>query len=496
MYLKLLTSGLLLFLGVGIGQTGLAQGGSRKVQPIQAVPAAAKQTAARSEDSVFLRRLADEVLVNGTAYSNLKVLTKTIGGRLSGSPQYYQAEAWGKKALQDAGAEKVWLQECMVPHWVRGGKDSASWRDAGNGRQVGLDILALGNSLGTGPKGIEAPVILIHSFEELEQRKNEVKGKIVFYNYTFNPRFIETFRSYGDAVRYRVFGPSKAAQYGAVGVLVRSMTHSVDNNPHTGAMVYNDSFPKIPAAAMGLWDADKLAAALEQGGNGNSSGANAGPREIKVFLRTQARMLPDTLAHNVIGEIRGSEFPNEFITVGGHLDSWDPAEGAQDDGAGCVHSIEVLRALKAAGYKPRHSIRVVLFANEENGGRGGEKYADEAKAKNEKHLFALESDAGGFTPRDFSISLPEDKLAGIRSWLQLLQPYGVYSFEKGGGGADVGPLEPKLGAVVGELRPDSQRYFDYHHSRNDVLENVNKRELELGALNMAALIYLVDKYGF
>jgi hypothetical protein len=360
-----------------------------------------------------------------------------------------------------------------------------------------LDILALGNSLGTGPKGIEAPVILIHSFEELEQRKNEVKGKIVFYNYTFNPRFIETFRSYGDAVRYRVFGPSKAARYGAVGVLVRSMTHSVDNNPHTGAMIYNDSFPKIPAAAMGLWDADKLATALEQGRNGNNSSGNAGgPHEIKVFLRTQARMLPDTLAHNVIGEITGSEFPNEFITVGGHLDSWDPAEGAQDDGAGCVHSIEVLRALKAVGYKPRHSIRVVLFANEENGGRGGEKYADEAKAKNEKHLFALESDAGGFTPRDFSISLPEDKLAGIRSWLQLLQPYGVYSFEKGGGGADVGPLEPKLGAVVGELRPDSQRYFDYHHSRNDVLENVNKRELELGALNMAALIYLVDKYGF
>ncbi|HWK07658.1 MAG TPA: M20/M25/M40 family metallo-hydrolase [Puia sp.] len=466
---KLLTGSLLLFLGVGIGQRTLAQ----------------------TEDSLFLRRLADEVLVNGKAYSNLRVLAKTIGGRLSGSPQYYRAEVWGQKALQDAGAEKVWLQECMVPHWVRGGKDSASWSSTGSGsaadgagHRIGLDILALGNSLGTGPKGIEAPVVLIHSFEELEQRKNDIKGKIVFYNYAFNPRLIETFRSYGDAVRYRVFGPSQAAKYGAVGVLVRSMTHSVDNNPHTGAMIYNDSFPKIPAAAIGLWDADKLAAALESKGGG----------EVKVYLRTQGQMLPDTLAHNVIGEIRGSEFPNEYITVGGHLDSWDPAEGAQDDGAGCVHSIEVLRALKAAGYKPRHSIRVVLFANEENGGRGGEKYADEAKANKEKHLFGLESDAGGFTPRGFSISLPEDKLATIRPWLQLLQPYGVYSFNKGGGGADVTPLEAKLGAVVGELMPDSQRYFDYHHSRNDVLENVNKRELEMGALNMAALVYLFDKY--
>lgn len=493
MHYKLLTGSLLLFLCVGLGQVAFGQGEIR-------------QTASgQSEDSAFLRRLADEVLVNGKAYSNLRTLTKTVGGRLSGSPQYYRAEAWGRQALQDAGADKVWLQECMVPHWIRGGKDSASWIAASPGSKspgagkgstgksasgrIGLDILALGNSLGTGPKGIEAPVILIHSFDELEKRKDELKGKIVFYNYAFNPSFVETFRSYGDAVRYRVFGASRAAKYGAVGVLVRSMTHSVDNNPHTGAMFYNDSFPKIPAAAVGLRDADKLADALEKKGSGDVKGG-----EIKIYLRTLAQMLPDTLAHNVIGELRGSELPDEYITVGGHLDSWDPAEGAQDDGAGCVHAIEVLRALKGAGYKPRHSIRVVLFANEENGGRGGEKYADEAKAKGEKHLFGLESDAGGFTPRGFSLSLSEEKLAAIRPWLQLLQPYGVYAFEKGGGGADVEPLE-KQGVVVGELRPDSQRYFEYHHARNDVLENVNKRELELGAVNMAALIYLVDKYG-
>jgi len=294
---------------------------------------------------------------------------------------------------------------------------------------------------------------------------------------------VETFRSYGDAVLYRVFGPSRAAKYGALAVLVRSMSHSVDNNPHTGALVYMDSFPKIPAAAVGLHDADKLAEAIGRGG------------DVRVYLRTLAHMLPDTVAHNVIGELKGSSSPEQFITVGGHLDSWDPAEGAMDDGTGCVQAIEVLRALKAAGYVPKNTIRAVLFANEENGGRGGEKYMEEAKAKGEKHLFALESDAGGFTPRSFTLSLSDQQLKAAQSWIKLLQPYGVYEFVKGGGGADVEPMV-KLDAVVGELRPDSQRYFDYHHTRNDVLEVVNKREMELGAFSMAALIYLVDKYGF
>jgi len=458
---KLLAAALILFLVTGKVQQARAQA---------------------PEDSAFLRRLADVILTDGKAYEDLRVLTKTVGSRLSGSAGYYKAEAWGQKAFQAAHADKVWLQECMVPHWVRGGRDSASYTVAGGGRK-GLDILALGNSVGTGAKGITAPVLLIHSFEELEQHKDEVKGKIVFYNYPFNPTFVETFRSYGDAVRYRVFGPSQAAKYGALAVLVRSMSHSVDNNPHTGALVYNDSFPKIPAAAVGLHDADKLAEAI------------GGGAAVRVYLRTPARMLADTAAHNVIGEIRGSLTPEQYITVGGHLDSWDPAEGAMDDGTGCVQSIEVLRAFKAMGYTPKHTIRAVLFANEENGGRGGDKYMEEAKAKGEQHLFALESDAGGFTPRSFSMGVSDTQLAAIQPWLKLLRPYGVYEFAKGGGGADVDPLQ-KLGVAVAELRPDSQRYFDYHHSRKDVLEVVNKREMELGAFNMAALIYLVDKYGW
>ena len=493
MYLKLLTGGLLLFLlvtidGFGQGPSVGAAGGSAAATRMSD-PAAGMGATRMSDpaaDSALIRRLADTILTDGSAWANLRTLTKKVGARLSGSPGFYKAEKWGQAALTDALADKVWLQECMVPHWIRGGKDVASWSATGvetfNRAAGPLDIIALGNSVGTGPAGIHASVVLIHDFDELERRKNELKGKIVFYNYHFNPLFVETFMAYGDAVRYRGAGPSRAAKYGAVAVLVRSMSESVDNVPHTGALMYNDSFPKIPAAAVGLQDADLLATFV------NSS------KDVQVNLTTNGQMLPDTIAHNVIGELRGTEFPDQYITVGGHLDSWDPAEGAQDDGAGCVQSIEVLRALKAIGYKPRHTIRVVLFANEENGGRGGRKYAEAAKANGEKHLLALESDAGGFTPRAFQLSLSDDSLAAIRPWLDLLRPYGVYLFEKGGGGSDTNPMKPAVGAVVGELRPDSQRYFDYHHARTDVLENVNKRELELGAVNMAALIYLVDKY--
>jgi carboxypeptidase Q len=436
----------------------------------------------QTEDSLFIRRIADEILTNSTAYENLRELTKKVGGRLAGSAQTPKAEAWGERALKAAGAEKVWLQECRLPHWDRGGKDEA--RIVSGATAHTLDILALGNSLGTGPNGLTAELVLINSFDELEQKKNDLKGKIVFYNYKFNNKFVRTFDAYADAVRYRGQGASRAARYGAVAVLLRSMSNSADNNPHTGGMNYNDSFPKIPAAAVGLKDADKLAAEIAKG------------NKLKVYMKTNGKMLAEATGHNVIGEIRGSEFPDQIITVGGHLDSWDPAEGAHDDGAGCVHSIEVLRALKAIGYKPRRTLRVVLFANEENGLRGGTKYAQEAKEKGEKHYFALESDAGGFTPRALSFSFNDQELNNIRKWLPLFVPYGVSEFNSRGGGADVNPLLRTLQTPVGELEPDSQRYFDIHHARSDVFEAVNKRELELGAVNMAALIYLVDKYGF
>jgi hypothetical protein len=434
----------------------------------------------QNEDSVMIRKIADEILVNGKAYDNLHELTKKIGGRLSGSPQMVQAENWGLRVMKQSGADKAWLQECMVPHWVRGGKDEATAYFAG--RKKNIDVIALGNSLGTGPKPVKAQVLEVTSFDDLESKKDRVKGKIVFYNYKFNPRLINTFEAYGDAVRYRGQGASRAAKYGALAVIVRSMSHGDNNNPHTGTLHYDSGFPQIPAVAVGLWDADWLSSQLQK-------------TTVTVSIKTNGHFLPDTIGHNVIGELTGSEFPDEYITIGGHLDSWDPAEGAHDDGTGIVQTMEILRTFKALGYQPKHSIRFVLFANEENGLRGGMKYASEAKAKNEKHLFALESDAGGFTPRGFGFEVSDTQFANIQKWSALLKPYGGSDLQKGGDGADIGPLHRMLGTATAGLNPDSQRYFDYHHARNDVFENVNRRELELGAINMAALVYLVDKYG-
>ncbi len=439
-------------------------------------------TMAQQSDSLVLRQMADEILRNSTAYENLRVLTKTIGGRLAGSPQMLKAEQWGVKALKAAGADTVYLQECMVPHWVRGEKEEARIVSKLRDFVPPLNVLALGNSVGTGKAGVTAPVLEVSSFEDLEAKKDQVKGKIVFYNYHFKPEFIKTFHSYGDAVKYRGQGASKAAKYGAVAVIVRSMSHGANNFPHTGAMAYDPAYPKIPAVAIGLQDADRLSDRLKR------------DNSAKVFLRTTCEMLADVVGHNVIGEIRGSKTPDQYITVGGHLDSWDVCEGAHDDGAGCVQSIEVLRTFKALGIKPARTLRVVLFANEENGTRGAKKYAQLAKERNEKHILALESDAGGFTPRGFTSTMEPEKKAKMISWKPLLEPYGLYDLEGEGGGTDVGQLHAALGTPMVELYPDSQRYFDIHHAANDVFEAVNKRELELGAFGMAGLIYLVDLY--
>lgn len=436
---------------------------------------------AQQDDSVMIRQIANEVLEHGKVYDNLRMLCKSVGARLAGSPQMVKAEAWGLQCLQQAGADIVYQQECMVPHWVRGGKDIAYYK-TGSGKNVPMDVLALGSSVGTGKKGISAPVIMVNDFEELEQRKAEIKGKVVFYNYHFNPRFIRTFEAYGDAVKYRVTGPARAAAYGALAVLVRSMSHATDNYPHTGGTHYAEGGAAIPALAVGLQDADRLAAAI-----------NKNPK-VSVYLQSNAQNMPDTIGHNIVGEWKGSDFPESVITVGGHLDSWDVGEGAHDDGAGCVQAIEVMRVLKQLGYRPRHTIRVVLFANEENGTRGGIKYAEEMKRQGLHALFALESDAGGFTPRGFSFTAPDSIQTRLKKLSPLLAPYGAGDFMEGGGGADIRPLRDQ-GTVIAGFIPDSQRYFDYHHSRNDVFENVNKRELELGAINMAAMIYLVDKYG-
>lgn len=444
---------------------------------------------AQKEDSIFIRRIADEILVNGKAYDDLRILTKQIGGRLSGSPQMVKAEQWGLQLFQSIRPDKVWMQQCMVPHWVRGGKDEAfifigvmAQGDRALGYRRNLDVIALGNSIGTGKSGVNANVIEVKSFDELEAKKDNIKGKIVFYNYPFNQKFIRTFDAYSDAVKYRTTGASQAAKYGAVAVIVRSMSESTDNNPHTGSLRYDSAYKMIPAVAIGLKDADWLSNQLNEG-------------NVSVTIKTYGYFLPDTIGHNAIAELTGSQFPDEYITIGGHLDSWDPAEGAHDDGAGVVQTIEVLRVFKKLGYQPKHTIRFVLFANEENGLRGGYKYAEEAVTKGEKHIFALESDAGGFAPRGFGLTGSDEQYQKLKSWQPLLCPYGGCEIEKGGGGSDITPLYRSQKTPIAEYIPDSQRYFDLHHARNDVFEAVNKRELELGAVNMAALIYLLDKYG-
>lgn len=434
------------------------------------------------KDSAYIKQISDEILRNGQAYDLLRQLTKGIGGRLAGSEQYNKAVVWGEATLKKLGADKIFLQECLMPNWNRGGKDKASivLVDGKKANRT-LDVLALGNSLGTGGKALTAEIIAIEDFSALEAKKDQVKGKIVYFNNKFNPTNVQPFKSYGEAGQFRRVGPSRAAKYGAVAVMIRSLSEATDNNPHTGSTAYNDSFPKIPAIALGGMDADYLWQLTKKS-------------TVKTTIVTNGFYSPDVKGHSVIAEITGTEFPNEYITVGGHLDSWDVNEGAHDDGAGIVQTMEILRTLKALGYKPKRTLRFVLFANEENGLRGGNKYAEEAKINKETHLFAMESDAGGFTPRGFGLTATTTQLAKIQSWLSLLKPYGTDNLNAGGGGADIAPLNRIFGTALAGLVPDGQRYFDIHHARSDVFENVNKRELLLGAVNMAALIYLVDQH--
>ena len=339
--------------------------------------------------------------------------------------------------------------------------------------------------MGTVTTGISAQVVEVIKLSDLAGLgEAAVKGKIVFFNRPMDPKQIQTFSAYGGAGDQRRAGPSEAAKYGAIGVVVRSLGSNLEDYPHTGSTAYREGVAKIPALAISTRHADVLSAALKA------------DKDLKFYMEAHCETLPDAPSFNVVGEIKGSEFPKEIIVVGGHLDSWDLAQGAHDDGAGCVQSIEVLRVLKAMGYKPKRTIRAVMFMNEENGLRGGRKYAELAKANKENHMAAIESDRGGFTPRGFTLGgkTPEIQKTFIKSWKPLLEPYGLSDFSGTGGGADIGPLEEQGTTVIGFL-PDSQRYFDYHHTPADTFDKVSNRELELGAASMAALVYLIDKNG-
>lgn len=433
------------------------------------------------EDSVMIRKIYDEALSNGQGYEWLRYLCKQIGPRLSGSMGAQKAVTWTQQVMEQQQFDRVFLQDVKVPHWVRGAKEEAYIKIGKQKTKV--SIAALGGSVATAPKGVEAEVIEVKSFQELrELGKEKVKGKIVFFNRPMDPTKLNTFEAYGRAVEQRANGATEAANLGAVGAIVRSVTTSQDDFPHTGSMRYGTGVPLIPTAGISTNGANLLSQKLKENPN------------LTFYFRQNCETLPDADSHNVVGELKGSENPDEIIIVGGHLDSWDLAEGAHDDGAGCVQSIEVLRILKALGYKPKRTIRAVMFMNEENGLRGGVKYADLAKQNKENHIAAIESDNGGFTPRGFGIVGKPAQRAKALQWKELLTPYGLAEIGPGGGGADIGPLA-QTGTVLFGFKPDSQRYFDVHHASNDNFENVNKRELDLGAASMAAMIYLLDKYG-
>jgi carboxypeptidase Q len=435
-------------------------------------------------DSIQIRKMYTHSLTKGKSYDWLNYLSNRIGARLAGSEGDKKAVAWGKKELDKLGLDKVWLQPVTVPHWERGEKEVA--RIETQHGNFDVTICALGGSIATAANGLTAEVIEVQSLEEVEKLGDKVKGKIVFYNRPMPAEKIETFKAYGASVDQRYSGARVAGKYGAVGAIVRSMNLTIDNYPHTGTMSYgeNTENEKIPTAAISTNGAQLLSKFLEQ----------KEKIDLKFYFKQSCKTLPDAQSHNVIGEIKGSEFPNEIMVVGGHLDSWDLGDGSHDDGAGIVQSMEVLRLFKELKIRPKRTLRVVLFANEENGLAGGNEYARLAIENKEKHVVALESDSGGFTPRGFGFTCNDANYEQVLAWKPLFEPYNLHIFARGGGGADIGPLKQDDNVLLG-LRPDSQRYFDYHHTSIDTFDKINKRELELGAASMASIIYLFDTYG-
>jgi len=438
----------------------------------------------QSSDSLVLRKIYDHYLTNSKCYSNLEVLTSKIGARLSGSPQAEEAVQWAKKAMYAAGADTVILQPCMVPHWVRGQKEKCLITSTKLKSSNTLKCTALGSSVGTGIKGVKGEIIEVHSFADLDDLGEKIiKGKIIFYNVFFDQTKITTGHAYGETVKYRARGASYAAKYGAIGCVVRSMTSLADDEPHTGNMVYDTAISKrkIPAVALSYKAADLLHENLLK------------DLTLQMYLETHCQTLPDAPSYNVVGQINGTEKPNEFVIAGGHLDSWDLGQGAHDDGAGVVQCIEILAALKQLGIKPRHGIRAVAFMNEENGLAGGIAYAKFAAEKNEKHLAALEADAGGYAPRGFFVDTTKGLYNQVIKWKSLFHPYYIDRFQIDGGGADISGLE-KMGVPCIGFEPDTQRYFDIHHTAADTFDKINKRELELSGAAIASLIYLLDRY--
>ena len=441
---------------------------------------------AQNTDSIVLRKHFDYYLTQSKCYKNLEYLCTKIESRLSGSAGAEKAVLWAQKAMYEAGADTVYMQPCMVPHWERGGKEKCFSINSTTKQKTNYEICALGNSISTAKNGVNAPVIIVNSFDQLDSLgEKNIKGKIVFYNVYFNHKHLHTGTCYSEKVGYRYAGASKAAKYGAVATIVRSMSSINNDFPHTGVMGYDTVLTKniIPSCAISFSGADKLLNDLK-----------LNPK-LSLSLIMSCKTLPNKLSYNVVGEIKGSEKPNEIILVGGHIDAWDNGQGAHDDGAGVVQSIEVLAMFKKQQIKPKHTIRAVAFMNEENGAFGAKAYLEDAKKNNLKHIAALESDAGGFSPRGIAIDTTLGAYKKVLSWKSLLDPYFVQYIKPGGHGVDVGYLR-EIGTPIMGFEPDGQKYFDYHHTADDTFDKINKRELELSAGVIGSLIYLIDTIGW
>ena len=431
-------------------------------------------------DSLFVRRVYNEVLEHGHAHENLRSLCKDIGARITGSAEAEMAIRWGMTLLESYNLDSVYLQEFQAPRWERGTEEVA-WITNEKGEIYKLNITALGGSDGTNGL-LEGDMMMVMGIEDLKQMDPaKIKDKIVFYNRPFDQKYIRTFEAYGACVDQRWGGTNEASKMGAKGVIIRSMATPHDDHPHTGSMGYDEGVKRIPGAAMSTNDANVVTEWL-----------NKGP--VRLSIDMDCRQMPDIITHNVIGEIRGSE-DGKVITFGGHLDSWDVGEGAHDDGAGIIHSIEAIRLLKLLGYKPKHTLRVVLFMNEENGNNGGKSYAKWCKERGEEHIAALESDRGGFLPEGFDISGSDEQVAWVRDLTEFLYDFRLSRFDPGYSGVDINPLNDHYpGMLQLGLEINSQAYFNYHHTDADVFEAVNKRELELGCAAMTSMVYLIDKY--
>lgn len=413
--------------------------------------------------------LERRALQDNQAIATLRSLVAAAPKRLAGSEGMLAAEQWAMQTMREIGFDEVRAEPVMVPNWRRGiERGSVVSPEA-----MPLRITALGGSISTEPGGVVAEVVEVRSFEQLQAMGEAAKGKIVFFNRPMPRIFRRTGRAYGAAVPQRSNGAVEAAKAGGVFALVRSVTTAIDGYPHTGAMSYQDGVDRVPAACVATEDADALSKMLA-----------LGPVRIRVELGCQT--LPDVQGHNIVGDYRGSESPDEVVVIGGHLDAWDLGTGAQDDGAGCAHCLEAIRLLQSMGCRPKRTIRVVLFANEENGLRGARAYAKAHEHEIDKHFAAIESDGGGFTPQGFSCSLKGEAAAAVERLFKPLDRInaGLFLSGAGAGGADISVLHAR-GVPCFGLWVDGQRYFDYHHTAVDDLPSVNERELALGAAVIA-----------